>query len=412
MKRRNFWTRTGSALLLPGLAAHAQAPAAASVPRTSRAEWLALFLRTARPVIDSLAAGELKKHMPVEALTGNEEKRRPFTHLEAIGRSLAGIAPWLACPGLSGDEESSRAALAAKAVQGLSNITDSASADRIDFTAGSQCLVDAAFLALAMLRAPRQLWEPLSATARERLIAALKSTRKFKPGRNNWLLFSASVEAFLASIGQEWLPDPIGTALSSHEEWYKGDGAYGDGPEFHWDYYNSFVIQPMLLAVLDAMRPVDQRWEPLRKAITQRAVRYAAVQERLIASDGSYPALGRSITYRCGAFHHLADMALRQALPASLPPARARRALGAAIQRTLGPEGTFSPAGWLQIGLSGHQPSLAEGYISTGSLYLCLTAFLPLGLPPANPFWSGADEPTTAELAWSGRDLPADHALH
>ena len=32
--------------------------------------------------------------------------------------------------------------------------------------------------------------------------------------------------------------------------WYKGDGVYGDGPPFHWDYYNSFVIQPMLLNIL------------------------------------------------------------------------------------------------------------------------------------------------------------------
>jgi hypothetical protein len=25
------------------------------------------------------------------------------------------------------------------------------------------------------------------------------------------------------------------------------------GPQFHWDYYNSFVIQPMLLEVIDAV---------------------------------------------------------------------------------------------------------------------------------------------------------------
>ena len=34
-------------------------------------------------------------------------------------------------------------------------------------------------------------------------------------------------------------------------------------------------------------------------------LRYAAVQERLIAPDGTFPALGRSIAYRCGAFHLL-----------------------------------------------------------------------------------------------------------
>lgn len=33
-------------------------------------------------------------------------------------------------------------------------------------------------------------------------------------------------------------------------------------------------------------------------------------------------------------------------------------------------------------------PHLGESYISTGSLYLASTVLLPLGLPPADPFWS------------------------
>ncbi len=53
-----------------------------------------------------------------------------------------------------------------------------------------------------------------------------------------------------------------------------------------------------------------------------------------------------------------------------------------------------------------------EGYISTGSLYLAATAFLPLGLPPTDPFWSASAAPTTQETAWGGADLPTDHALH
>ena len=47
---------------------------------------------------------------------------------------------------------------------------------------------------------------------------------------------------------------------------------------------------------------------------------------------------------------------------------------------------TFDKNGWLQIGVYGHQPGVAEVYISTGSLYLCSEAFLMLGLPPGDPF--------------------------
>jgi hypothetical protein len=141
-----------------------------------------------------------------------------------------------------------------------------------------------------------------------------------------------------------------------------------------------------------------------------RARRFAAVQERLIAPDGSYPPLGRSLTYRCGAFHHLAFMALRRDLPDAIKPAQVRSALTAVIRRTLGAPDTFD-GDWLRIGLAGNQPSLGESYISTGSLYLCTFAFVPLGLSPADEFWAAPAEEWTSRKLWSGVDLPADHAL-
>jgi hypothetical protein len=130
----------------------------------------------------------------------------------------------------------------------------------------------------------------------------------------------------------------------------------------------------------------------------------------MIAPDGSYPAIGRSITYRCGAFHLLADAVRRNILPEGVTPPQIRSALSAVMQRTLDPPGTFSSDGWLQIGLAGHQPGLGETYISTGSLYLCSAAWLPLGLPPAAPFWSLPPQPWTAQTIWSGKSSLADHA--
>ncbi|HEY2083484.1 MAG TPA: DUF2264 domain-containing protein, partial [Verrucomicrobiae bacterium] len=48
---------------------------------------------------------------------------------------------------------------------------------------------------------------------------------------------------------------------------------------------------------------------------------------------------------------------------------------------------------------------------STGSLYLCATALLPLGLPPSDEFWSGPSARWTSQLIWSGESVPADHAM-
>ena len=142
-----------------------------------------------------------------------------------------------------------------------------------------------------------------------------------------------------------------------------------------------------------------------------RARRYAAIQERLISPEGTFPAIGRSLTYRYGAFQHLAEMALRHQLPAGVHPAQVRCALTAVMSRMNAAPGTFDANGFLTIGFAGHQPSIGENYISTGSLYLCSAAWLPLALPSTDEFWSAPAEPWTQQKAWSGADINTDHAI-
>jgi hypothetical protein len=379
--------------------------------KNDRDYWLNMLQRVAGPVLSHLADGTLRERMPVECPTGNVAERRKVTHLEAIGRTLSGISPWLELADKTSPEAELGRRYAGFARRGLANAVNPESPDYINFTAGKQCLVDAAFLSHAFLRSPVELWGKLEKPVQERLVQALQSTRVIPPKQNNWLLFSAMVEAFLASIGADWRPDPVAAAIQAHEQWYKGDGLYGDGAEFHWDYYNSFVIQPFLLDGLEHLGKVTDRWAGLLDEARSRARRYAAIQERLIAPDGSYPAVGRSIAYRCGAFQLLAQMALRDELPDDVKPAQVRAALTAVIQRTLGPAETFDADGWLRVGLAGQQPLLAEPYISTGSLYLCTFVFLPLGLSAHHEFWSRPAVDWTSRRIWSGQNLPADHAI-
>ena len=140
---------------------------------------------------------------------------------------------------------------------------DPASPDFMNFTRERQPLVDAAFLAQGLLRAKRALRDALDAATRTHLVAALESTRAIVPPFNNWLLFAATVEAALATLGAPWDRMRVDYALRQHEQWYKGDGHYGDGPAFHWDYYNSFVIQPMLIDVLEACRGEMPAWKEM-----------------------------------------------------------------------------------------------------------------------------------------------------
>jgi hypothetical protein len=212
-------------------------------------------------------------------------------------------------------------------------------------------------------------------------------------------------------MGERWDGMRIDYAVRRHSDWYLGDGVYSDGPQFHWDYYNSYVIHPMLLDTLRGIAPHSNRWAKLLPDVLARARRYAAIQERLIAPDGSFPAIGRSIAYRTGAFHLLAQAALLGELPQPVTGAQVRSALTAMTRRLMEAPGTFDRNGWLRIGFCGAQPQLAERYISTGSLYLCSTVLLPLGRPSADPFWSAPPQDWTSRRIWGGQDQPADHAL-
>jgi hypothetical protein len=130
----------------------------------------------------------------------------------------------------------------------------------------------------------------------------------------------------------------------------------------------------------------------------------------MISPEGTFPVIGRSSAYRFGAFQHLSNMALLHELPEELNPAAVRCALTAVVRRMMETPETFDEHSWLQVGAVGHQPSIRENYISTGSLYLCLCGLAHLGLPANDPFWTVPAKPWTQKKIWSGENVLADHA--
>lgn len=380
-----------------------------------RLKWLRAMHKIAFPVLSSAAENRLHATLPLE----KQEKMRGVAYLEAVGRTMLGIAPWLelSLPRCAGEEEKRlQAQYRSLARETIAHICDPRAPDYCVWNkngtqlAPDQPLVDAAFLASALLKAPRQLFAAQPPAVRANLLAAFEQARLMRPVRNNWLLFAAAIEAMryrFTGIGDGMR---IEYALSKHYEWYKGDGVYGDGESFHWDYYNSFVIQPMLEEISRAAEPLvgDARYRP---QFVQSLGRYCEILERMIAPDGSYPCMGRSVCYRSGAFHALSHASLRGLLPASLPQGQVRHALSLVLQKMMSSPKLFRNDGFLEKGLYGCQPALADSYINTGSLYLCTAIFLPLGLSPTDAFWSDAAQPTTWEKAWSGAPLPGDHSI-
>lgn len=389
-------------MLLLGLDAWAQ----------SRECWVEEMTRIAEPVLENLANGTLKANMPFESLS-EDPLRKEVSYLEAFGRTVCGIAPWLELGPDDTPEGRLRARYIDLTVKAFRQAVDPDSPDRLVFDdRHTQPLVDAAFLAEGVLRAPTQIWGRLDKGTRRNLVEAWKTSRSIRPYESNWLLFASIIEAALLEFTGEYRPDRLyDGVIRFRYRWYKGDGWYGDGEDFHLDYYNSLVIHPMLTEVL---RVLDRHGLPEADFLPEqerRHGRFAAGLERMISPEGAYPVIGRSIAYRFGAFHALSDAALLHILPAEIDPAQVRCALYCVIRRQASAPGTFDENGWLRIGFAGSQPRMGEEYINTGSIYLCMAVFLPLGLPESDPFWSRPDADWTSRKAWNGVDVGADHAL-
>ena len=390
----------------------------AASPKATRQYWVNTMLRIVTPVYENLANETLRKNMPVEVNDGsNTGKRADVSHLEALGRSFNGIAPWLNLGDDTSREGEQRRAMTQLVVKAITNAVNPSSPDYMPFDGpGTQPLVDAAFFAEGLLRSKDVIWPMLDSQTRQRIIDELKRSRKIRAWENNWLLFSATVEAALLQFTGECDFSKIKYALDRHNEWYKGDGWYGDGPAFHLDYYNSYVIQPMLVNVTAVVKENADKGEEyatygaMYDKYVKRMARFAAQQEMLISPEGTFPMLGRSCGYRYGAFQALAHTSLLGTLPKGVSPAQVRSALTAVIKRQT-VKSMFDAEGWLTLGFCGHQPDVAENYVSTGSAYLCCFVFLPLGLPADAEFWSGKDEKWSSQRVWAGEAVMRDAAI-
>ena len=140
-----------------------------------RQYWVSILEKIARPVLIHLSKGELRKTMPVET-AGDADKLRKYTHLEATARTLVGLAPWLELRGLDGPESRLQQEFLDLAVRGLDAATDPQSPDFMNFK-GEQPLVDAAFLAQAILRAPNMLWKSLDGRLKQHIVDVLPLNR-------------------------------------------------------------------------------------------------------------------------------------------------------------------------------------------------------------------------------------------
>lgn len=373
--------------------------------------WCNTLYRIVEPVLSAMAEGRLHEKMDIEVSPYWGSTDRDVAYMEAFGRTMVGLSPWLALPDDDTPEGVQRKHLRELALKCYANAVNPHSKDYLLWRTEGQPLVDAAFIAESFLRAYDALWVPLDAKTKQRYFEEFTMLRRVDPPYNNWLLFNSTIEAFLAKAGGPYDKFRVSMATNKMQEWYVGDGWYSDGEEFHFDYYNSFVIQPMYIETMQTMAECGKAdYEDELPAALEHCRRMAIILERFIAADGSFPVFGRSCVYRLCAMQPLALMALYDMLPDELSRGQVRAALTATMHRMFDSDANFRPDGFLYLGWNGHQPGMSDGYSNTGSTYLTTAAFLPLGLPADHPFWTCDPEPWTQVKAWNGEDFPKDSA--
>lgn len=363
-----------------------------------------------------MSEGRLQANFAPEVSPTWDGRDKRVAYLEAFGRLAAGIAPWLALTSGDAREEAARSRLREQVLSSYAHSVDPNSPDYLLWRAEGQPLVDSAYFTNALLRAPKVLWDPLDAGTKQRIVAEIKGLRRVSPPYTNWLLFAAMNEAFLLSIGEDWDPMRVDLAIRKINEWYVGDGWYADGEHFHFDYYGSYVIHPMLVEILEVLVATQAKFNKLdAPALLQQAVgrmqRYGECLERMIGPEGAYPPIGRSLTYRTAVFQPLALLALHKKLPSSLPEGQVRAATLAAQRLIFSAPTNFNEQGYLTIGFAGHQPSLGDWYSNAGSMYIAASSLLALGLPSDDSYWTVPAQPWTTRRAYTGAVFPKDYYL-
>ncbi|GAA4913092.1 hypothetical protein LX16_2292 [Stackebrandtia albiflava] len=263
---------------------------------------------------------------------------------------------------------------------------------RPDRRGPTQPIVEAANIAFALHLSRGRVWSRLDDGERARVVDWLRHHARLRAWPNNWLLFTAVIEAFLASVGVDTSGHRSDALVHRVESWHLGGGWYTDGGRRNVDHYNAWVIHPFLWAWYDMVGA--ERDPDAARLWRNRLAAFAADHARMFGANGSPLIQGRSLVYRTAALApqwlaHLVDA------PGTDPGATRRLASGVLRYFTDAGVGIGRPVGlgWLA---DDHLPMTQE-YSGPGSPYFGAMGFLGLLLPADHPVWTAPERPQPAE---------------
>ncbi|MEV0648160.1 DUF2264 domain-containing protein [Phytomonospora sp. NPDC050363] len=258
-------------------------------------------------------------------------------------------------------------------------------------TGKTQPIVEAANIAWALHLTGDHVWGRLDQAGKEQVAQWLAHHASKVAWSNNWLLFTAVIEAFLASKGIDTSAYDSTADVRRVESWHLGEGWYTDGVRRNIDYYNAWVIHPFLWAWYEMVgdRDPDAKW-----LWENRLGRYLETYPRLFGGNGSPLIQGRSLTYRTATLAPVWLGALTGRGHLS-PGATRRLASGTLKYFTDHGAGVEGP---LSLGWRGEQfLPVTQYYSGPGSPYFAGMGFMGLALPADHPVWTEKEEQQPAE---------------
>lgn len=259
-----------------------------------------------------------------------------------------------------------------------------------------QVLVEATAVAVGLHWSRPWLWDRLPERTRAQVVDWLSGARGKWCADNNHVLFGATVQAFLASVGADHDRAAIDGALARIDEWYAGDGWYSDGVGRRFDHYNgwTFHLYPFFIEqLLSGLRGDAPGTSPSFDLYRSRLRMFLDDYQHLFDASGSPVLQGRSLIYRWGMVAPFWMGEIQGVSP--LPPGRTRRLASGMLSGFV--DAGVLDDGVLDLGWKRPAPDLLQSYNSPGSPLWASKGFMGLLLAPQHPVWHDVEEPLPIE---------------
>lgn len=267
----------------------------------------------------------------------------------------------------------------------------------------TQRSVEAALVAHALCRAPREILANLSSEQRANIQKWLASCTQVAERKNNHAWFTACNQAARLELSrtfdefsgdEAWMLADLAAMDALAAAGTTEDGWYTDSPDQPiYDVYNFYVF-PNFPLMWGAM--VGARYPDWNDRFRGRIEKFLERTPYFFAANGAHPLMGRSLIYRWAVLSPLVLGYREKLWPHSA--GLLRRIVRKQLEYH-GSLGCFDERrGKLREGYSREEtPAAREGYIDNGHPYWAMLGFAFLGIRRSDPFWTADEEPLPVE---------------